>query len=70
MLAGYIEAMNTRPSPNISPELFDTLSADDKRILEALTRFMLAEYACRRQRGEGTAIGSMATPYKESKTTR
>jgi hypothetical protein len=42
--------MHTWPFPNIPPELFETLSSDDKRLLEAITQLVLAEYLARRQR--------------------
>nr|WP_315528325.1 hypothetical protein [uncultured Achromobacter sp.] len=34
--------MHTWPFPNIPPELFEALSPDDKRLLEALTLVYLA----------------------------
>jgi hypothetical protein len=42
--------MDTWPFPNIPPKLFEALSDDDKRLLEAITQLVLAEYVARRQR--------------------
>jgi hypothetical protein len=36
--------MHTWPFPNIPPDLFETLSSDEKRLLEAITLLVLAEY--------------------------
>jgi len=37
-----VPGMHTWPFPNIPPELFEALSPDDKRLLEALTLVYLA----------------------------
>jgi len=42
--------MNTWPFPNIPPELFEALSDDERRTLEALTQIYLEHIAHRRQR--------------------
>jgi hypothetical protein len=42
--------MNTWPFPNIPPELFETLTADERRTLEALTQTYLEHIAHRQQR--------------------
>lgn len=40
--------MDTWPLPNIPPELFDTLTDDERRTLEALTQTYLAHVELRR----------------------
>lgn len=45
-----IPAMETWPYPNIPPELFDTLTDDERATLEALTRTYLEQVALRQQR--------------------
>jgi hypothetical protein len=42
--------MHTWPFPNIPPELFETLSDDERTALEALTRTYLEQVALRQQR--------------------
>jgi len=41
-------AMETWPYPNIPPELFDTLTDDERTTLEALTKTYLEHVALRR----------------------
>jgi hypothetical protein len=45
-----VPAMETWPYPNIPPELFDTLTDDERATLEALTRTYLEHVALRQQR--------------------
>jgi hypothetical protein len=45
-----VRAMHTWPFPNIPPELFATLSDDERRTLEALTQTYLEHVAHRQQR--------------------
>ena len=42
--------MHTWPFPNIPPELFETLSDDEQRTLEALTQIYLAHIKLNQQR--------------------
>jgi hypothetical protein len=42
--------MHTWPFPNIPPELFETLTDDERRTLEALTQTYLEHVAHRQQR--------------------
>ena len=42
--------MDTWPFPSIPPELFDTLTDDERAILEALTQTYLDHVAVRQQR--------------------
>ncbi len=42
--------MHKWPFPNIPPEIFETLSDDNKRLLEALTQVTLAELLARQHR--------------------
>ncbi|HCW20070.1 MAG TPA: hypothetical protein DHL02_19420 [Achromobacter sp.] len=44
-----VAAMKTWPYPNIPPELFDTLTDDERTVLEALTQTYLDHVALRRQ---------------------
>lgn len=45
-----VSAMETWPYPNIPPELFDTLTDDERTTLEALTKIYLEHVALRQQR--------------------
>lgn len=42
--------MESWPYPNIPPELFETLTADERAALEALTRTYLEQVTLRQQR--------------------
>lgn len=45
-----VSVMHTWPFPGIPPELFETLTADERRTLEALTQTYLEHVAQRQQR--------------------